>query len=175
MVDIRDTHDKIFVFAPADGTPAFFKCFFNTLSCSCLGTPTLIQKVVEKDGKLDVYGGQAKLCNGIVPMSPCPCCVYCGFGPCGAEWHFEPVEGDPTKFTAHGSAFACQSCEACTNHDGDNFTFDADHDGTFEKPMLMTAGCNPMNPPCFAGMEVLKFYMVKDREGTIVTAQEMAR
>ena len=174
-MDIRALNDKLFAFEPADQAPGSLTCFFNSLSCSCLGKSTMIQKVVEKDGKLDVYGHKARLCNGIVPQSPCPCCIYCGIGPCAAEWHFEQVEGEPTKFMAKGSAFACQSCESCTNHDGDYFTYDADHDGSLEKPLLMVAGANPMNPPCFTGETVLKFYEVKDRKGAPVSSEEMQR
>ena len=175
MVNIHDIHDKIYVFQPADDAPGFFKCFFNVLICSPLGHSTLLQKVEEKDGKLDVYGTDAKLCNGCAPQSPCLCTVCCGFGPCGAEWHFEPVEGEPNKYTAHSSVFKGGCCESMTNHNGDWFVYDEDHDGSFEKPMLMTAGKNPMNPPCFAGMQLLKFYEVKDRKGTAVEAKEMAR
>jgi hypothetical protein len=169
-MDIRKIDGKTYVFTPADDAPAFLKAFFNCLTCSSLGASTLIQRVVEKDGKLDVYGHEAYLCDGKVPMSPCPCFVYCGFGPCAAEWHFEQVEGEPTKFSGKGSAFACQTCEPCTNHDGDFFIYDEDHDGSAEKPLKMTAGCNPLNPPCFAGMEVLKFYECSDRLGTPVTS-----
>ena len=167
-MDYKALEGKIYVFAPADDVPAFFKCFFNSLACPCLGQPTMIQHVTEKDGVPELYASEALLCGGKVPMSPCPLCVYCGVGPCAAEWHFVQVEGEPTKFTATGSAFACQTCEACTNHDGDWFLFDEDHDGTFEKPFIMNAGCNPMNPPCFAGMPVLKFYEASDCLGTPV-------
>ena len=78
MVDIRDINDKIYVFEPSDGAPGFFKCFFHTILCSPFGKATLIQKVEEKDGKLDVYGTDAMLCNGCVPQSPCICTACCG-------------------------------------------------------------------------------------------------
>ena len=175
VLNIHDIHDKTYVFQPADDAPGFFKCFFNVLVCSPLGYMTLIQKVEEKNGKVDVYGTDARLCNGCAPMSPCLCTPCCGFGPCGAEWHFEPVEGEPSKFTATGSVFKGGCCKALTHHDGDFFVYDEDHDGSSEKPILMTAGKNPMNPPCFAGKQLLKFYEVKDRSGTAVDAKEMSR
>ena len=86
--DIKSLDGKVFVFEPADTAPCFMKCFFNTLVCPCLGKPTMIQHVEEKDGALDIWGGEAKLCNGCAPMSPCPLCIYCGFGPCAAQCHF---------------------------------------------------------------------------------------
>ena len=172
MVDIRDINDKVYVFEPADGSPGFFKCFFNTIICSPLGKATLIQKVEEKDGKLDVYGTDAMLCNGCVPQSPCICTACCGCGPCGAEWHFEPVEGEPTKYTAHGSTFKGGCCVGMTNHDGDHFFYDEQHDGSAEKPLLVISGSNPMTPPCWSGMTSLKLYEVKDSP---VEAEEMTR
>ena len=120
------------------------------------------------------YGHKAMLCGGLVPMSPCPCCIYCGFGPCAAEWHFVRDPADATKWNATGSVFACQACETCTNHAGDTFVIDAEHDGTFEKPLEMHAGMNPVNPPCIAGKKALKFYMVSDRKGTRGGAPETA-
>ena len=168
--DIKSLDGKIFVFEPADAAPCFMKCFFNTLVCPCLGKPTMIQHVEEKDGALDIWGGEAKLCNGCAPMSPCPLCIYCGFGPCAAQWHFEKKEGAENTYTAKGSAFACQTCTMCTNHNGDEFVFDAAHDGSAAKPMEMKAGMNPMNPPCFVGHTVLKFYEVADRKATPIAA-----
>ena len=169
-MDIKDTNGKLYVFELLDDVPAFFKCFFNTIACPALGPGTMVQYVVEKDGKLDVYSTDVKICGGAVSMSPCPCTAYCGYGPCAAEWHFEQDKDEPTKFVGVGSAFACQTCEMCTNHNGDTFYYDADHDGTAEKPMIMAPGKNPMSPPCFAGIPVMKFYEVADRKGTPISS-----
>ena len=170
MADIKSLDGKLHVFEANPELPCIAKSFFNCLACTPLGKATLVQHVVEKDGKLDVYGSEAMLCDGKVKMSPCPCTVYCGYGPCAAEWHFEQDKDEPTKYTGVGSAFACQTCEMCTNHNGDTFYYDKDHDGTAAKPMIMAPGKNPMSPPCFAGIPVMKFYEVADRKGTPISS-----
>ena len=170
MADIKSLDGKLHVFEANPDLPCIAKSIFNCLACTPLGKATLVQHVVEKDGKLDIYGSEAMLCDGKVKMSPCPCTVYCGYGPCAAEWHFEQDKDEPTKYTGVGSAFACQTCEMCTNHNGDKFYYDADHDGTAEKPMIMAPGKNPMSPPCFAGIPVMKFYEVADRKGTPISS-----
>jgi len=65
-------------------TTPFVKYFFWPGTCPCVGPATIERVFVEKGG----YGHKAYLCGGMVPMSPCPCCIYCGFGPCAAEWKF---------------------------------------------------------------------------------------
>ena len=167
---------KTFVFAVAEDAGCFMNCFFNTLTCEkCCGPATMIQHVKEKNGALDIWGGEARICGGCAPMSPCPCCVYCGVGPCAAEWHFKSIDGKADEYTATGSAFKGGCCEMCTNHNGDRFTFNADFDGSVEKPMYMIAGMNPMNPPCLAGKRVLKFYEVTGRRGkpAVAPSQEV--
>ena len=145
------------------------------LQCDCLGPATMIQRVVDDT---HVYGHKAKLCGGMVPMSPCPCCTYCGFGPMGAKWSFVKAEGD--AWIGEGSVFEGGCCVMCTNHNGDTFTFNPETaNGTADKPMEMKAGMNPMNPPCFIGKKVLRFRMVADRKGSPVggapDAAEMRR
>ena len=106
--------------------------FFWPATCPCIGAATMVQKF---DDDKHGMGHKAMLCGGIAPMSPCPCCAYCGVGPCAAEWRFIKDPADPTKWNATGSVFACQTCEMCTNHAGDTFVFDENHTGTKEKPL----------------------------------------
>lgn len=154
---------KMMRFMPHEDAGCFMNYFFWPATCPCIGAATMVQKF---DDDKHGMGHKAMLCGGIAPMSPCPCCAYCGVGPCAAEWRFIKDPADPTKWNATGSVFACQTCEMCTNHAGDTFVFDENHTGTKEKPLEMVAGMNPMNPPCLAGKKVLKFYIVTDRKGT---------
>ena len=67
-MDIKDTNGKLYAFELVDDVPAFFKCFFNTIACPALGKGTMVQYVVEKDGKLDVYSTDVKL---VMEQYPC--------------------------------------------------------------------------------------------------------
>lgn len=81
---------KFLKFEPADEAGCFVKYFFWPSTCPCLG-PAVMESKWESD--TSQMGTNATLCGGMVPMSPCPCCIYCGFGPCGAEWKFNKVCG----------------------------------------------------------------------------------
>jgi len=162
-MSVKAYDGKIFKFEPADSLPCCFVTFFKCISCDCIGPATMIMEVKDETHSA---GTKAMLCGGVAPMSPCPCCTYCGFGPCAARWAFAKSPTEEGKWYAEGSAFAGGCCLACTNHNGDNFTWNDSSNGTAEKPFIMTAGMNPMNPPCFAGKQVLKMYEVADRKGT---------
>eukprot|EP00937_MAST-01D_sp_MAST-1D-sp2_P001570 g1570.t1 len=169
--DIRTLDGKMMKMEPADDAHCAMKAFFNFMACPCLGAPTMVQHVEDKDGQLDIYGSEAKVCGGLCPHSPCPCFVYCGVGPCAAAYRFKTTDVDD-KYTANGSTMVgCGACLACTNHDGNHFHYNADHDGTPEKPIVMIAGKNPTIPlPCLWGKPVLKFYEVADRKGAPLAA-----
>jgi len=107
-----------------------------------------------------VAGMDAKIC-GCIPFSPVPCCLCCGVGPCKPEFRFEQDKAEPTKWVAVDSVFPYSCCTSCTQHPGDFFYFDTEHNGSAEKPMEMTAGENPMNPPCFWGKKIGLFKFAK--------------
>ena len=145
--------------------PCCFNYMFSAMLCECLGAAVMEIKVA--DDEETNYGHKATMCGGLAPMSPCPLCVCCGFGPLAAKWAFkkDPSDASGNTYMAVGSAFAGGCCVMCTNHDGDKFTYDADHLNTLEKPGYITAGMNPLKPPCVARSKALKFYRVADRKG----------
>ena len=54
----------------------------------------------------------------------------------------------------------------CTNHNGDNWYWNADSLYTAEKPGVMQFGLNPLAPPCLAGVNMAVLTVVADRNGT---------
>ena len=64
-----------------------------------------------------VAGVDAKLC-GCMPMSPMPCFLCCGVGPCAAEFRFKRKPGT-NEWVGTGCPFAgCPTaCANCGEHD----------------------------------------------------------
>ena len=124
---------------------------FDCLFCTKVSVASFKIKVVD-DAPIGLYkplsqvviGHDARVCNGLVPVSPFPISPYCGCGDCAAEWKFIPDPTDPTHYVAEGSALKGNCCLMCTNHNGDNWYWnkdslyrDADHLNTAEKPGVM--------------------------------------
>ena len=159
MVDIHSLAGKLMTMHP-DPASGLQTCMFGCLTC-CTYHVTGVNKVVSD---VEVHGVDFKIC-GIFPMSPCPCCLLCGVGPCAAIFKFKRDPANPNRWVGYDSVFKGGCCSSITHHDGDNFIFDAEHDGTKGKPIEMIAGHNQMQPPCFQGKKVGEFKLYKDGKG----------
>lgn len=126
-------------------------------------------------------------------FSPCPCTQWCGYGPLAASWKWVRDADDEAKWNATGSVFNCGCCVPCTNHNGDSVMYtaplpaptlpDRTHDSSSaapfssvryadesvgtskENPIVLTAGCNPMTPPCFVGKKVIVVWQTGGARG----------
>merc|ERR1711988_503059 len=72
-------------------------------------------------------------------MSPIPCCMGCGFGPCGYAPHFQK-ESD-TRFVAAAKSVFVGGCCAGMNNKGDVFEFKDGHWEYFAGPSMATPPC----------------------------------
>jgi len=152
---------------PYDGKT--YSLYHNGTACSkfmfCFFTGGSFQfqydlKVLDGGEQMDAHN--FKVC-GCLPMSPIPCCLFCGFGPCGfyGKHYRSKNPATPNLFIGKGGICETPCCVMCMHHDNDYFVFDADHDGsTPQKAGYYVPGGkegvtpgigNPFTPPCLAG------------------------
>lgn len=129
---------------------------------SCCSPLVMQQKQVDEK---TVAGTNVTMCWGLLPFSPIPCCLCCGVGPCKAEFTFKQDDEDATKWVGFGSVLTSGCCSVLTDHKGDVFHFNENHNGSVDQPMEMIAGKNNINPPCLWGVKVGLFREVGDRKG----------
>ena len=135
LIDAKATFDgKLLLFTVHEEGGCFMKYFFWPNTCPCLGPAVMKNTYTDEKNGCDApharadpasrrdhaprlrrtsrrMGHKATLCGGCVPMSPCPCCLYCGVGPCAAEWHFKQAESRPhTQCTPTPCPFPSVHC-----------------------------------------------------------------
>lgn len=170
---LGDTNDSSynstakFDVTPYDGKT--YSLYHNGTCCSqlmfCLFTGGSYEfqydlKVLDGGEQLDAHNFQ--VC-GCLPMSPIPCCLFCGVGPCGFYGkHYRSKDpATPNLFIGKGGICQTPCCIMCMHHDNDYFVLDVEHDGSSPQKANyyipggkegVTPGFgNPFTPPCLAG------------------------
>lgn len=120
----------------------FASCMFNTVGCC---TPFTFTPKYTSEAKDEIVMTENTVCF-CGRMSPIPCCMGCGFGPCGFAPHFK--KESETRFVAEAkSVFAGGCCAGMMNNKGDVIEF---KDGHWE----YFAGPSMANPPCLQNTTV---------------------
>jgi len=169
--DIKSLEGKKYTMHP-DRDSGCQQCMFCCFSCGSMLVTA--ENKVSEDGTT-LLSTNYKICD-IFPMSPIPCCLLCGVGPCAAQFKFVRDPADPTKWNGTGQVVAGECCHACFNHEGDVFIFDDEHDGSSkEKAIMLIGGNNPTTPPCFIGKKIGEFYAKKTAGGGPPSEETMER
>jgi hypothetical protein len=135
-------------------------CAAKCMLCMFSGGSGKMQYTMKVRGGGDFIDATNFKACGCLPLSPIPCCMYCGVGPCAFYGAHERSKdpATPNLYVGKGrvcAASCCDMCICCFHHDHDWFVLDDEHDGSSpEKAGYYTPGGkkgNPMTPPCIAG------------------------
>jgi len=106
---------------------------------------------IHEDGKSGV--GKNATMAGCLPMSPVPCCLCCGVGPCAfvSPFKVEDAPGGGKKWVGTGQVCSGGCCP-CFVNTGDWGINDASTDGSTPEKYHNMYPVSPFWPPCVNGM-----------------------